>query len=173
MVKPSLLLWALSLITAFSACANLGAKPSEKELEEIPAIITAKPLKEAPGDSESQKLLKALYNERLALLAGYFLDYRRGEWEKSTEVLHAARRLMRVGMELHDKSKDKIDLLKQLLEVSKKLETFTEHRAEMVPNPQTKDKYERSLELERHKLREFNLEVEIEMLKVKKAGGEK
>jgi hypothetical protein len=165
--KHPLLAWVLALVAVFSACAILGAKPTEKQTEEVPAIITAKPLKEAPGDDELQKLLKGLYNERLALVAGEYWYYQTGRAGKVDELLDAARRLMRTGMELHDKSKDKIDLLTHFVELSNKVEMLLALRVGIGADKESKERF---LELERQKLRAFKLEMEIQMLRVKKAG---
>src|SRR5262249_37709041 len=78
------------------------SQPTPEELEElrrVPAILAAKPLETGPKDNESQKLLKALYNERLAITARHY-ELFRNDWPQCDTVFDPARRLRAAGLEL-------------------------------------------------------------------------
>ena len=134
------------------------------DINTFPKILTADPLKAKPGDDELHKLRKSLYNERQSLALGEYKAYIGGH-QYTDSLLGAARRLMKSGLELSDKRQDKVDFLEKMQGFAKKVETLTASR----PNP----KGNTQQELDKIRSREFALEVDIELLKLKKEGGSK
>jgi hypothetical protein len=158
MPRPNRFLKAVVLTgLTFLGCAVwLEAKP-DVETPPFPAI---RPLKVGPADDAMQKLLKARYNDILAETELWYKLY--GVGKASTQpVVTSARRLLRTGLELHREPEGKMSLLKPLLELSKTLDAL----APLMParDPEFK-------QLELHYARQFKLDVEIEMLKLKKDG---
>jgi hypothetical protein len=141
----------------FALAACLGAAPMAYEAPLPPAIVLEKPQEIAPDDDESIRLLKMLYNERLDFTKSYYKAYA-GPVEGSIDlVLNSARRLLSVGMELQPKPEQTIALLQKMQELAAKMDLLMgigKRRGEGY-NPQ--------------KLREFKLEVELQLLKAKKA----
>lgn len=155
---------------AFSGCLFWsGANPTGKRPREFPKeppILTAKPLQSAPGDDDLTKLLKALYNERLGLAVLHYENLVGGVENNTEALVDSARRLLRAGMEIYQRPQQKIDLLKQMLELSRKADMIMDWIGDPKAN---KTIAPERRELERRKVREFKLELEIEMLRVKKA----
>jgi hypothetical protein len=139
------------------------------ECMDPPALLTAKPLEPAKGDDELRKLLKALYNERLTFaLSRYKKD---GPFDTPFGVqqqLQSAQRLLTIGLQLYDTPEEKNLLLKGVEEFGKKaaagisyMELSAQLTGAAMPTPE-------ALEQARHQLREFELEVQIQRLKVHK-----
>jgi hypothetical protein len=156
-----------SLIVALSCsvCAGfLWAEPAAGMDMELPAILKAKPLEKAPKDDELQQLLKSRYNESVAVTAGNYMGILAGREGLTLDVLlGSARRLRHAGVELYLRPEEQMNFLKQLVELSNTLE-------KVVDDQVSKGRFKK---IESNKMREFKLELEIMMLKVKKAGTEK
>jgi hypothetical protein len=160
-IRPSVLIQALPVLAAFCACGGvLHAEPSEKPV--LPAVLTAKPLKVAAGDTEERKLLKALYNERQTITAGHWMVFLAGTEATNDQLLGSARRFLQAGLELYDKPKDKLDLLKQMATLSDKLDTEIDMRASLYKTKLLRD-------LDRARAREFKIELDLQTLRIKKA----
>jgi hypothetical protein len=143
----------------------VGAGPSlstaaQDDLYKVPKILTAKPIQNAPGDDELQKLLKARYNESVAETALRYQDYLEGK-ERIDPLLDAANRWLRAGMELYPRPQERAALLKRMLEVADRLEAFRQSLL-------TTTKPAR-FQREGHKLRQWRLDIEINLVKAKKA----
>lgn len=169
MVARTPLLNRAVLVTLVFGCfGGLPAVPAEKDDLGPPPILTSKPLKEAAGDGEQQKLLKDLYNERLALTAAYYRKLREGRFASCDIVLDPARRLLRAGMELYPRPADKSTFLKQMLQLAERVEGNVKYYGDRGGFYQGD-----ALVFDVHKAHEFKLEVELEIVKAKKAAGEK
>jgi hypothetical protein len=121
-----------------------------------PALLSAKPLKAAPGDSELRKLRIARYNEALAEVGD---DYRRvlqGQGFPS-ELRDAVQRVVRAGLAVHDRPVDRAAFLTQALELAKNVERMAEGFAR-TGQGRTADA---------HAARFVRLDVEIQLLKAK------
>jgi hypothetical protein len=171
MVLKNVLLNRIALLIAFLSIAGwVRADLSEKEERRLPPpILTAKPLETTPKDDEQQKLLKALYNERQAITATYYKDYRQGRRENADPILDCARRLLRTGMELYQSREDQLKLLKEMAELADRVELNAIHFEEQYGATQSNG----LARFDSRKAREFKLEIELETLKLKKAAGKK
>jgi hypothetical protein len=140
-----------------AAESTLMAQVQQKPIDELPSILKAKPLENAPADDELQRALKARYNERQMLTRAHYTGYLAGT-EMVSGTLDSARRLLNAGMELNESAPDRLKLLTQMREVCEKLEAI------MIANEVHTRK-----PLEISRLREFQLEISIEVLRIKKA----
>jgi len=160
-VTNSLLNRIALVISLLSIAGWVRAEPSEKEDRSLPPpILTAKPLETTPQDDEQQKLLKGLYNERQAITATYYKDYRHGKLATADPVLDCARRLLRTGMELYQSRADQLKLLKEMAELADRVEVNAIHYEELLGTLQSNGQ----ARFDRRKAREFKLEVELETL---------
>jgi hypothetical protein len=92
-----------------------------------PALLSAKPLKEDPKDDELRKLLKARYNEGVGEVKMRHEQYKFG-LGGIDDLFQAGQRLVQAGLELHDKSAEKVVLLTQYLELTKDIEKLSQTR---------------------------------------------
>jgi hypothetical protein len=154
-LTPTCLIGVVALTALCAADSTLSAHV-QPGLEEIPALLNGKPLDNAPNDDELKRALKARYNERLILTRAHYTGYLRGT-EMVAGTIESARRLLTAGMELSENSADRLKLLRQMREICVKLEAI------MIANEiHTK----KPLEISR--VREFQLEITIEELRIKK-----
>ena len=162
----------LATVAFFACIFRLAAQPTGKAPTEFPAeppLLTAKPLEGTPNDDDLRKLLKALYNERLAQTSRHYRNLRGGINLNTEALVDSARRLLSAGLEIHQGPKEKIDFVERMLELCNKGDMIADHidgKKYATIKPETRV-------LERHKLREFRLELQIEILRAKKAGGDK
>ncbi len=109
-------------------------KPPDKPKVILPALLSAKSLKEDPQDDELRKLLKARYNEAVSEAKAYYEQEQlanRNAVELTRNEDYRYRMLQRVvqaGLDLCDTPAEKIALLKQYLEVTKEDEKRTQAR---------------------------------------------
>jgi hypothetical protein len=156
---------AFMMILASSGFLGQAAgQPDPKEVKKIPTILTAKPLESDPKDDEAQKLLKALYNERLAIAGQHYRLYAGHHSNDCEVVLDQARRLRSVGLEIAATSAEKTHLLEQMLELSARINSFVGAREALFKRPGNQDTYLLQLQ----KIRAFELETRIELAKLKK-----
>jgi hypothetical protein len=148
-----------AILAATAICGSQSAvlaQPEKQGEEAIPALFRAKPLENAPGDDELHKLLKARYNERLALTLAHCRGYRTGS-ELVSPTIESARRLLRAGMDLNEGPAERRVFLLQVDDAAKKLEAMMQGRNQGDAR-----------QLEARILREFQLEIAIEIHKTKK-----
>jgi hypothetical protein len=126
---------------------------SEVSAQEL--SFAAKQMKEAAGDNELRKLLKARYNEKLAETM-HVIERQRAGVIVGYEVADVARELMRAGLDAHERPEDKVGFLKQILELTEDLKTILEKREPAALPPHHLPR-----------IRAIVLEVRIEMLKLK------
>jgi hypothetical protein len=120
-----------------------------------PTIIKAKPLKAETADTELMRLLKARYNERLSAALMMCEEW---EGKPGLHFADAAGELMRAGLDVFERREDKIKLMEQILEVAE-------------PHAQLLEKYEdKTRKYQGHRARALVLELQIELLKLKKTG---
>jgi hypothetical protein len=154
---------ALAAAVTFSTWAVLlQADQNDNDINHLPAILTAKPLKSTPKDDALQKRFKEVYNIRQELTADYYKELIGGRVSVDV-LLDSARRLQQTGMEISQGHKEKIELLEQMTKLSNKAGAILDSWNV------TSDEQAKRVKLQRSKLREFKLEVEIEILKVKNA----
>jgi hypothetical protein len=158
-----------TLIVLMLACStSVGTawgQNDQKELKKEPAILTAEPLADKPGDGEILKLKRALYNERMAIMRGYYVCFRSGRDNQCRVVLNSARRVYSAGMEVFVTPEQKTRLLGELLELASDLGSLVAEREEQFRGNGFRETY--LLQLQH--LREFRLEIQIELAKLKKA----
>jgi hypothetical protein len=156
-VPKSFLKAMLMAAACWLGCRSLEAKPDE-EAGPFPPI---RPIKAAAPDSELEKLLKAKYNAILAETEAYYTQHRQGKELVNRTVLDAANRLLRAGLEVYHRPEEKLKLLKEMADLSKRLALLAE-TLQTGPEAQV---------LQRNRAYQFKLEVEIQTLRVKKADG--
>jgi hypothetical protein len=124
----------IALVGYSSAQAAEQQKPPDQPEVKLPALLSAKPLKIDPKDDELRKLLKARYNEAVSEARDcyefeefarkygpsqlYDADYLYGMWQ----------RVVQSGLELCDTPAEKVALLTQYLEVTRKAEKYMQAR---------------------------------------------
>lgn len=115
-------------------------------------------LNERPDDDELRKLRIACYNERLAEVQA-LSDLFRSKNSPITDkpFPDAAQRLMRAGLNVHDKTEDKVEMLNDIL-------SLCENIAKRRENNLRKEN-----KADFHNARAVVLEVRIEIAKIKKS----
>jgi hypothetical protein len=169
LVTTGLITAALLLVGLGSGTA--GKKDIEKlrvilnDPERVPALLKAKGLPLLQGDDKLTKLLKARFNEALAITQkryqqpGTPLD----KWVPATE------RLLAAGLDLYSGRKEKIAFLKQVLELC----TYEEMHAEVNLATGAKGPGAVFFEIDLHTARELKLNVEILLQRAQKPEMEK
>jgi hypothetical protein len=114
------------MLAGYSA-AQAPPPPPKLPDPKLPALLTAKPLKEDPKDDELRKLLKARYNAAVDEVATLYKMYLAGRGNIDG-FIDAGQRLVKAGLELHDKPADKIALLTQFVELAREAEKIAEAR---------------------------------------------
>ena len=150
---------AVAGICVLCVAANQNGEPKKEGANEL-KILRAKPLQDAPGDDELKKRVRALYNHRLAALADHYKYIQSGH-ENTNGLVESGRRLVSVGLEIHQSPKEKIAFLNEILAV------LSERTISDVSIRENEN--ERLAKYERDNFIEFKLEVEIEILRIKKA----
>lgn len=152
----------VQIVVLLGLAAQFGpAQVQKKEKDELPAVLRAKPMKPAAGDSDLQKLLKERYNERLGLTLADFRNFQAGKIHLDV-VLDSARRLANAGLDVHKKVEDRVAFLTQVSEIGAKLGTTLDDREKQG---------QKTVKSDRARVREFTLEVEIQILKAKGGKG--
>jgi hypothetical protein len=124
----------------------------------LPALLTAKPIKEEPKDDELRKLLKGRYNEAVAEMQGRYKEFLvgRGTFDAMFEV---AQRIVTSGLELSDKPAERVTLLTQYVELAIEVEKITQARYDASRIPDT----------DVHRAHYERLNAEIQLLRAKRA----
>ena len=151
----------LPLVGSSAAQAPQPQKPPDQPGVELPAFLSAQPLKEDSKDDELRKLLKARYNAALGELKGLYkerllpgvdrldnLDDLYGPWQ----------RLVQAGLELCDTPVEKVAVLTPYVEMTKETEKTEQARYEAGRVTIT------SL----HRARYQRLDAEIQLLRAKR-----
>jgi hypothetical protein len=133
-------------------------------VEELPLILRSKPITSGQTDNELRKLLVDLYNQRLLLTCERYKDFEAGRGTIDA-LLDSARGLMQSAIEVRETRKDRLDMLQQLEEIASKLSAFVSYQQKQGA---FKEKAAESLLA---RIREYQLEVQIETVKLKKASG--
>ncbi|MBI2807261.1 MAG: hypothetical protein HYX68_19945 [Planctomycetes bacterium] len=147
--------WLTTVVLVGAVCLHLStgiAKTQSEPMQKpkFPAILS-KPLNPAPGDDDIRKLQITRYNTLLAYTAKL---YRSGA--DTAYFIPFSRRLIRVGLELHRSPKEKIEFLAPWVRIAQALHA----KVAMRPIQQQQAEPE---------WREYALEIEIELLRAKKA----
>jgi hypothetical protein len=150
----------LAALVYSTVIGRLWAEPTEKEPKKDPpgppAFLTAKPLEITRGDDEMRKLIKRLYNYRQVLTLEHYKAYRGYNEHRCDVLLESSRRLLRAGLDIYEKPDERVEFLKHMEELADKVTTIMVDRPRIAP-------------LDREKWGEFKIELEIEILKAKKA----
>lgn len=148
-------------VLLFLVAPSLGAHGNQKEVVKDPSITRAQALKIPAGKNGLRKLLIQRYNEALAEVLFTYSQYKNSK--VSVDALApVGARLLKAGLELHDSVKDRIPFLEEVLDLANWAEKLSERRVRSIPD----------LAGELHRARQFRLDVEIELLKAKKAAGQ-
>jgi hypothetical protein len=154
---PVFLLWA---------AATLTAQESAKKFEVSPKIIAfLEPMKLLKDDSELVKKMKERHNAAALLLGERIKEYGKGTRDISP-VYEAARLVVGAKLDLADRAEakiDKIDVLKQSLEVARLFENYLQKQFGLG--------FASKGDLERARF--ARLSMEVELLKAKQKGGNK
>ena len=164
-------LWVIASVFAGLAFSTIvgpatAQDAEKKDRSKIPPIVESAPLQYLPNDDEVQKLEKALFNERLALMKSNYMLFLGGWQNQCRPALDSARRLRSAGMVVLAKPSEQIRLLEQLLEFSEYVANQLVYN-EGVYREVIKGPHE--WPLQQQTLREFRLEIQIELAKLKKA----
>lgn len=130
--RPSLSLCLL--LGAVGTSAALGHQPRKVPALKLLPLLSAKPLKEDPGDDELRKRLKARYNAAVGEVKWWYeADHMSGHYAITRLYLpdhffDPWHRLVRAGLEVFDTPAEKVFLLSQYLEAAKEHEKFLEER---------------------------------------------
>lgn len=133
-----------------AVCLALSGDPSPRKAKgaekpspmwELPPLLTAKPLAENRDDDVLLRLLKARYNEAVSETKAYYTTRQKaaelgGDFVQDQDSFYRMwERLIRAGMDVHEKQSDKVALLAQYLDVTKDLEKLEQARVESGRNP--------------------------------------
>jgi hypothetical protein len=149
--------FSLLLMVAGYSAAQAPPPPPDQPETKLPALLTAKPLKEDPKDDELRKLLKARYNEAVGEVKGLYAMYTAGRGTLDSFV-EAGQRLVHAGLELYDKPADKVALLTQFVELTKEAEKIAQARLDAAIVPIT----------ELRRARYQRLDAEIRLLRARR-----
>jgi hypothetical protein len=125
-------------LLAAAVVQSAGGKPPAADKFEVkyPALLSAKPRPEAPGDDEPRKLLKARYNAALAAARDEyafeeFVKHRGPSQLDDPDGRYAwLKRFVDAGLDLCDTPAEKVAILANYLEVTKELERLEKVRYE-------------------------------------------
>jgi len=137
-----------------------GAKEDAASLEDWLPQAAAK---DAPGDGELKKLLKARYREAVAEVKSARAVYEQGVGQGRSpldDMLQAASRVKKSALELCSTSAEKVAVLQQQVKFCKDVETAVAERYDQGIDPAS------SL----HRARYARLSAEIELVRGKKEG---
>jgi hypothetical protein len=149
---------ALLLLTAGRAVAQDKVPTPALPDEPKTGLLSYKPLKPGPKDDELRQLQIARYNETIGEIKGLFELVLRGA--KTPETLFdAGTRLCQCGLDVYEDPKDRIRLLADYLEFTKKVEKAFEAEHDMG----------RGFGSDWHMARYYRLDAEIRLLKAKRA----
>jgi outer membrane protein TolC len=132
------------------------------EGEEKSPLLTGKPLRIDPKDDELQKLLKERYNAAQAGVEVFLKQYQAGVVDLD-HVFEASRRLRVARLELCEKPEEKIACLEELVRFMKSIEQLAEGKS--------RAGVESNVDVMR--ARYYRLDVEIELLRAKRAAAKK
>ena len=124
--------------------------------QDLPAVL-AKPVKDSPADDELRKLANGRYNGIVAMTTFFYvvslpnLDY-------NDKVLANSRLLLGVGLEVHERPKERILFLNQMVEFCRTMAKKTDNWRDDSPKDYAQLEWA-----------VFAMEVETELLKAKKA----
>ena len=136
-------------------CDPTSAQQPAKQAEDMPpALLEAKPLQPAAGDSKLQELLKERYNAALQELQDDMKLVRQGRITEDF-LFAAQKRLLEAGLELKGRPADRIAALKDHLELARRIELETGLRLQAGTTPAAKVA----------QARYFRLDVEIRLLR--------
>jgi hypothetical protein len=144
---------SIALVLAQAQASRAAQEP------ELPAILSRGKVEPAKTDDDLTRLLKTRNNESVDVTTEAYKNLMSGRGT-SEEFFNSARRLLKAGLELNHGVKARLTFLVQMLEMAKNIESLTESR---------KAQLENRFNLEMHKVREFKLEIEIEVLKAQRA----
>jgi hypothetical protein len=117
-----------------AAQAPQTEKPPDRPKVKLPALLSAKPLKDDPKDDELRKLLKARYNEALAEARDFYefedlANHNAIEWyPTANDRYRMLQRVVQAGLDVCETPARKVALLTQFLEVTRGLEDRTQER---------------------------------------------
>src|SRR5262245_4878369 len=106
-----------------------AAQPPPAAEPQLPAILTLKPVKPAPGDDELRKLLIARYNAAVAEMEARVQEFRTGRGAVD-DFLGVARRLLDSGLALSDNPAERLALREKFLAFAIELEKMQKARFE-------------------------------------------
>lgn len=92
----------------------VGSSPAQvPPLAEMPALVSADPVKVDPADPEIRKLLKERYNAAASELRLRYTAYHNGNrtFGPANEMFDSASRLMQAGADLYEKPGEKVTFL--------------------------------------------------------------
>jgi outer membrane protein TolC len=124
--------------------------------EELPALLKAEPLEQAPADNELQKLLKDRYNAALKATQASTKDYLAGRGTLDL-VLEQAKQLLTSELQLTDVPREQASALEKHLQLAQYIEKVCKVRYEA--GKLSSADYERA--------RYFRLDTEIQLLRAK------
>ena len=149
--------FSLLLMLASNSAAQAPQPQPDQPETKLPALLTAKPLKEDPKDDELQKLLKARYNEAVGEVKEIYES-----WIKGKVIIGsfagAGQRLVQAGLELYDKPADRVELLTQFVELTKEAEK----------SAQALHDIGKLASADLHRARYQRLDAEIQLLRAKR-----
>jgi len=148
-----------------AACASAvltASEPTKQDSHMLPAILAA-PLKPAAEGDQLQKAQRELYSARQELTRKLYVEYRAARpGARLEDLLDSTRRLMHTGVDANQGPKDKVEFLKQVQELADKIAVIVDART---TKPEEKG-------LEFAKVREFKLEVELQLIMGKRAAAD-
>jgi hypothetical protein len=148
---------ALCLLNLTGSCVAGQAPQPDEPAPKLPALLSAKPVKDEPTDDELRKHLKARYNEVLSEGTILYGRYNTGQ-SGSGRLVEAAKRLVQAGLELHDKQVEKVTLLTHYVELLKDVEKATQALHDMG----------RVTKLDLHWIRYQRQDAQIQLLRAKR-----
>jgi hypothetical protein len=152
----------LSLILVLSLWPAISR--AQVDRHKYPSVLERERFKEMPQDSEIQKLQKAIHNERLDIMTSSYLIFL-GGWENQCRPSLDSARAFRSAAEVFVVDpKERKKLLEQLLDYHVQVANEVSLRE---ANYQRMGKH--AFSLQQQTLREFRLELELELAKLKKA----
>lgn len=143
-------------LTLLIVPAAQAQEPKDEPEVKLPALLSAKPIKENAKDDELTKLLKERYNTAVSEVKELYEMYQRGRGTIDT-FTEAAQRLVKAGLEVHEKPADRVTLLTQFVELSKEVEK------------QAKERFEagRILSADYYRTRYQRIDAEIQLLRAR------
>lgn len=147
------------LLAGFAAGQTPEPQPNGPALDEGKLPVKFERYKPDPKDDELKKLLKERFNAALDEVEARYRMLVSGMVITLDVLPDAQRRLVIAGLELREEPADKIELLKNNVEVARAIEKLIQGRAEL----------RRARTTELYRATHFRLDAEIELLRAKQA----